>query len=328
MNGENLHITEELITKYLLKETSDAENTLIEQWLEAAPENRALLLRHKTVLDMLAFANADTDIEWQNFKTKLKPRTKEINLNYKTKPVSLRYWSIAASVLIIITLSIILNIYFNKEKMLTAETFDNIEEIALSDGSEITLNRNSVLHFPDKFSNDKRLVQLNGEAHFQVKSDNSKPFIVEANKLTVTVLGTSFYIRAYKDGREEVYVESGKVRCEHAGTNENIDLIGGEKYLFGTQTHEAEILTQNDKNSWAWKTASLAFVDMPLSHIVNQINNAYGCRITVNENLSDCHLTVNFDDLTLDGVLTVLQSILDFESNKEGKNIEITGNGC
>src|SRR5690606_37685879 len=57
-----------------------------------------------------------------------------------------------------------------------------------------------------------REVKLTGEAFFEIKKDESRPFLVYAQGIVTKVLGTSFNIRA-RQGDEKIIVDvkTGKV---------------------------------------------------------------------------------------------------------------------
>ena len=72
-------------------------------------------------------------------------------------------------------------------------------KIELSDGSRVWLNAASSLRFPTNFAGTHRIVQLTGEAYFEVKSNPKRPFTVEVGSLKVNATGTRFNINAYTD---------------------------------------------------------------------------------------------------------------------------------
>ncbi|WP_410219810.1 FecR family protein [Pedobacter sp.] len=73
-------------------------------------------------------------------------------------------------------------------------------EVKLPDGSSVWLNAASSLTYPLSFSKgQKRMVELKGEAYFEVKEDKLHPFVVKTVKQEVEVLGTHFNINAYTD---------------------------------------------------------------------------------------------------------------------------------
>jgi len=328
-NSNNHIVNEELLTRYLLGEATPDECALVEHWLEAAPENKSSLRRIKTMLDMVNLSKMNVDDEWQSFKPKLKNKPLEVSLDVPQKKISVRYYAIAASLFVLIGLSVYFAFFFNTvPKEVVAESGEIVKEIKLADGTNISLNRNSVLQYPESFTGDKRLVKLNGEAFFEVAHDSAKPFVVETEQFTVTVLGTSFYVSAFEGKTQQVVVESGTVKCQNLSTGESIVLNAGEKYILGQPVNEPVPASQKDMNAYAWKTARLVFVDENMTAIAESIGQTYGCQIILKGPIKNCILTVNFEDLTLDGVLNVLQTILNIEIRKDSKNIEIKGDGC
>ena len=74
--------------------------------------------------------------------------------------------------------------------------------LVLSDGTKVFLNADSELKYPVEFSDGKRIVDLKGEAYFEVHKDSLRPFIVRMNGAEVTVLGTSFNVNNYGEDTE------------------------------------------------------------------------------------------------------------------------------
>jgi transmembrane sensor len=74
--------------------------------------------------------------------------------------------------------------------------------VELPDGSKVWLNSASSLRFPAVFSDSQRLVELTGEAYFEVAKDKARPFIVKTASQSVEVLGTHFNVNAYIDEPE------------------------------------------------------------------------------------------------------------------------------
>jgi len=71
--------------------------------------------------------------------------------------------------------------------------------VILSDGTKVWLNAATTLRFPAMFKGRVRLVQLSGEAYFEVAKDKAHPFRVEVNNSTIEVLGTHFNVMGYVD---------------------------------------------------------------------------------------------------------------------------------
>ena len=71
--------------------------------------------------------------------------------------------------------------------------------LTLSDGTRVWLNAASSLTYPEIFQDRERVVELTGEAFFEVKPDTALPFIVKTQGMRVKVLGTTFNVKAYPD---------------------------------------------------------------------------------------------------------------------------------
>ena len=72
-------------------------------------------------------------------------------------------------------------------------------ELILPDGSKVWLNSESSIRFPVSFTGSFRVVEITGEAYFEVAENHDMPFRVKTEGITIEVLGTSFNVRAYAD---------------------------------------------------------------------------------------------------------------------------------
>src|SRR5882757_5500278 len=104
---------------------------------------------------------------------------------------------------------------------LTKKTTERSEYkyLLLPDSTQVWLNASSSLEFPDHFKPGKREVILSGEAYFDVKHADKSPFVIHTGKISTTVLGTAFNIKAYPD-RENIIVSvsRGKVKVNYNNT--------------------------------------------------------------------------------------------------------------
>ena len=107
--------------------------------------------------------------------------------------------------------------------------------IRLSDGSVVSLSVDSKLIVPEKFSSEIREVELEGEAYFEVTTDDQRPFIVHAKSASVHVLGTEFNIRAYEsDENVTLLVTEGRVslkKREHE-SEEAALVVAGQRGIY------------------------------------------------------------------------------------------------
>jgi len=103
-------------------------------------------------------------------------------------------------------------------------------QLRLPDGSRVWMNNVSSLRYPTAFQGKKRIVELSGEAYFEIAKDADKPFIVKLKNENVEVLGTSFNIMAYPEEEAvQTTLLTGSVRIT-AG-NASIQLKPDEQTL-------------------------------------------------------------------------------------------------
>jgi transmembrane sensor len=214
----------------------------------------------------------------------------------------------------------------NKSELINLETQNNTLEKVLPDGSKVFLNKNSKITYSTDFEGDTREVSLNGEAFFDIKRDESKPFVIDANETEIKVLGTSFNVNAYTKN-VKVSVETGKVQFSKK-----------KKQTILTKGEEAEFVAENDtllrrntldKNTFAYKTHVYVFEDSSLEHIIKVLSTGYQVPIAIqNPQLQTCRLTVRFDNETLQNSLNIIAETLNLQISKNGERYFVNGAGC
>ena len=110
------------------------------------------------------------------------------------------FYRVAATVLIVIGLGFAgYRIALPKQITVVTSSAEKNVNVSLPDGSIIWLNRNSSLIYPAKFRGNTRKVTLTGEAYFEIARNEAKPFIINAGKADVKVLGTTFNVITNND---------------------------------------------------------------------------------------------------------------------------------
>jgi transmembrane sensor len=154
--------------------------------------------------------------------------------------------------------------------------------VELPDGSEVTLNTDSVLR--TRADHDRRLVYLEkGQAFFQVAHDAKHPFVVTAAGRTVTALGTAFDVRV-DGGPFRVTLVEGKVRVEAAAPAMSSNTPGPKSVkVQATEMVAGSELIAPDDEQWrlaradvltetSWTRGQLVFENQPLSDVVRELN--------------------------------------------------------
>ncbi len=325
------HITHDLLAKYFAGESSIDENTQIENWLAEDKENAEELLQYEMIWQDLGQihdttaknSQINTDEAWEKLKLRKTDLQPEVLTN------SWGWIKIAASILLVLGMFAVINQLNKKEQILIAETSENIQMVALADGSEITLNNFSVLNYPETFKQEIRQVNLTGEAFFKISENPDKPFIVNIGQASVKVLGTSFNIKSSKNlDTVSVGVSTGKVRFAYQ--NQEKILTAGEKATL--IVNQQSIFQVNDDQSGLddfWRTRQLRFTGQKLSKVVETINTAYQSNIQLKgKNLLNCRLNVSFENDSLENILEVIALTLQLEVSNDNNQITLIGEGC
>jgi len=179
---------------------------------------------------------------------------------------------IAAIILIIVIPSVFIFRYFTRPKQKQLDASLSIKEGKLPDGTSVTLNKGALLEYPSSFNKHKRNVKLNGEAWFEVRHDNEKPFIITSRNVRVEVLGTSFYVNTNaSDNTMEVILNSGSVAIYFDDHMEN--------RLFLSPGEKAEIIPGQEKMEKRYQYRSeLQVVDDAKIHLCQHTAGHDHCR--------------------------------------------------
>ena len=343
MQNDSTYLTD-LITRYFSGEATGEEIIVLSGLLKSDPENQKRFDEYKNTWNLVEQANIETsvdiDAEWDkisskiDFTTEEKEETKIFKLVPDEKPKRNFYYQllkIAAVFILFAVSAIFIFNYLNKTENKKIVADNKSVESTLPDGSSVTLNSGSSLEYHDKFDKNKRSVKLNGEAYFNVKHDETKPFIISADDVMVEVLGTSFYVNTNAaNGMVEVILTSGKVAVYYKDKpSEKVILQPGEKAEFSKTAQTITKSVNENENYMAWKTKKMVFNDEKLADIIQVLNKVYLSDIRLkNNNMADCRVTASFDNQSLDAVLNVLKATVDLNINKTGSSIELSGNGC
>ncbi|MBE9601077.1 FecR family protein [Pedobacter sp. MC2016-24] len=171
-----------------------------------------------------------------------------------------------------------------------ATTIGETYQVRFSDGTAVWLNAASSLKFPAKFSKrSSRVVELNGEAYFEVSKDKAHPFIVKSKDQEVTVLGTHFNINSYADeNNTKTTLLEGSVRVtnraimqggdpglrrdERKGNAEVLLKPGQQSLLDHTSIKVAEVQTDD---VISWKNGNFMFNNEPMDVVMRKLSRWY-----------------------------------------------------
>ncbi len=216
-------------------------------------------------------------------------------------------WMAAAAVVVVLVLA---GIFFRQQPLTISAPAGEIAMIDLPDGSLVELQGGSTLTYARRFDARTRRARLDGEAFFEVTKAGT-PFVIETFNATVTVLGTSFNVRAWPDTPEAetvVFVETGLVEVTtKQATGDAIRLAAGEA---------ARVAAVDDASSpqaaaapdaaYLWRDDLFFFFDQPLGVMFDEIEQHFDIEIIASESIRSQTLTIKTDVTTAEALIAEL----------------------
>jgi hypothetical protein len=304
-----MQVTKALLVKFIENKCSREESELVYQYL----------LKDPHVLDEL-FSEAD----WETYNSNgvIDKRQSEIWFAAVQKQknagrvIAWKLWlRIAAAAVVILAVSLFVFQYIKpapKKEFMGVTTIRLVKKAAeskqkcfintsnkpltytLTDGSEITLYKNSTVECNQPFDSSKRDLLLHGEALFKVAKDKTRPFTVFTENFSTTALGTVFNIRAYNNKSESgVQLISGKVVVKNLrSTAGPVYMSPGDECLFRSgeqklelhafkapapvskpEIHMGQAVTETEEE--------IVFYNAPLQQVFNKIGSTYHITIQI-----------------------------------------------
>ena len=295
----------------------------IRKWLEGTldPREKAIFERTeeyqslKRLSDSLASFKApeyDVEAEYKALKSRqLERRGKVVSIN-RLAPL-LR----VAAMLIAVTG---LYFFFLRDTTTVVETLAaEKKELTLPDSSFVALNALSRLSFDAQQWKDKRIVELEGEAYFEVAKGSR--FDVLTSGGTISVLGTAFNVVNRKDFFEVVCYE-GSVKVK---TVQEIVKLSPKKVfqvIKGGGVKNGETATGNFP---AWRRSESSFESVPFRYVLEEFERQYDVTVnTVNVDVEKL-FTGTFTHADVSLALKSISLPLNLTYEVEGKKIVLAG---
>ena len=181
-------------------------------------------------------------------------------------------------------------------------------KFTLPDGSVGWLNSGSTIKYALNF-NQARVVQLSGEAFFDVKHEDSHQFVVKTKYMDVEVKGTAFDVAAYSDEDQiDVTLERGSVILKNDKLTVPVEMKPDEqvRYNYNKQTLTKEKVTAQYFSSW--KEGKLMLRNASLDDLAKQLSRWYNVDVSVqNSQNADIRYRATFEDENLNEVLRLLK---------------------
>lgn len=199
-------------------------------------------------------------------------------------------------------------------------------QIMFQDGTRAYVNSDTRLKYPKNFGLSTREVYLEGEAYFVVAPNKKRPFVVNMDKTSIQVLGTSFNVEAYPENKDiNIFLEEGKVSFNTL-SNKEYPMSPGERLVYNKKTEHCTIYKNtNSESVSSWKQNVIVFRDASLTEVIQKLSRWYDITFKVqDEKARDIALfTLTSNGGTLPDVLKDLEKIssLKFQYDKDLKEV-------
>lgn len=157
--------------------------------------------------------------------------------------------------------------------------------ITLCDGTEVYLNANSILEYPDNFAGNIREVKLEGEAYFKVRKSDV-PFVVRINDVRVKVYGTEFNINSMHENNIETTLITGLVGVKLLNQSEII-IKPNQMISVDIKMNKSIVKDVDVENYISWRSGYFRYADYNFTSVMNDIALWYGVKIELSDTIKN-----------------------------------------
>jgi len=308
--------------RYFAGEMEEKEMAGFQKELASDPAMEQAFLSYQRIWQAQPSAPADRwdeTMAWAEFERR--------NIVIAPKSNSRRivaYWSIAASILLIVVASF----YFLALPTPKTYLYADSSPIELNDGSKVHLNKGSAITvYP--FSRKERHIELSGEAFFEVSPDAKRPFTISCGGTETEVVGTTFDIKQIKE-KVQLFVNSGKVIFRSQENIQNaLALKAGEGAYF--ENHKMQIVANPSPNTISWQTNELRLYKLSFEQAIKDVAEYFGKNISVeNPDINSCgvSITLPFKNPEIQNVLKAISKTINAQLVEENGKYIIKGGNC
>ena len=181
----------------------------------------------------------------------------------------------------------------------------------LPDGTKVWLNGTTSIDYPTQFSGNERLVELNGEAFFEV-AKSQKPFRVKMGNLYVEAVGTAFNCKAYQtDQKTEILLTQGRVNLLIGKNNERekiFSLTPKQLAIYNKTDKKISRKTVDPLKYTAWLEGKIIFKNDNLHDVLLHLERWYNVSFEIDEKIKgDYAFTGSFNGEELSQILKYIE---------------------
>ncbi len=282
-------------------------------WVNQSEENQKTYIRYKNLWALLQ-RGKEMDTKYieeglRNVKSKINRSNKRFSF--------INVFKYAAIIVVALIGGFMLNtLRFDTEISMNEINVPkgNRTSIVLPDSTKVWINNDTKFKYPSVFSGNERVIELTGEAYFEVKHDPKHPFIVKTGHARVKVIGTKFIVSAYPDDDYiETYLISGNVHFQIRKNNYSKKFISynlNPGYSLNYNKNSGKLIKKRITSTFYnyWMNGIYEFNDESLESLANKIYRIYNTKI-IFENDFLKHKTYTGTLSVDDNIFTFIEAI-------------------
>lgn len=213
-----------------------------------------------------------------------------------------------------------------KETPLIAD--QGIVSTYLPDESKVILNRNAEVFLKAEFNREKRNLRLNGEAYFDVKKNQKKPFTIFFKEHKLIVTGTKFNVRSIKGENVEVTVTEGQVHVYPDKDSENYYAVNAGEQLVINNARSITITPVKASHYLVWSNDDLNFDRITLKELSVILSRYYSKEVAVKQDIASCLFSGDLSGLKLEEALKIVSLTNKLEISDIKGQFYLNGPSC
>lgn len=202
-------------------------------------------------------------------------------------------------------------------------------KIVLPDGTKVWLNAASSLSYRTslKERGGERIINMSGEAYFEVNKDKNHPFVVSSEKMKITVLGTHFNMNAYNDEVDtKVTLLEGSVKVNSLTSSADEKILKPDQQAILKSSGSLNIADVDASVEVAWKDGEFAFRMKTLEELMKEVSRWYDVQVVYEQPALKKKLLggsiSKFEKVSK--VLSMIETTTNVKFKIEGKKITVT----
>ncbi|PLX25279.1 MAG: hypothetical protein C0599_00920 [Salinivirgaceae bacterium] len=304
---------------YLSGELDQQEKAHFEEQLRNDPQLNQEIELLAQFWNKMEQKNFDTDAAWENLSRRIDTE-KPIKKRRIGKEMLI---GIAAASIIIFGLLTIIIAEFLPGNDQIKYIAEQRMEVQLPDNSKVILQKGTKLTLDEHFNSNTRTVNLKGKAWFEVTPNKEIPFIIQAARCEVKVVGTKFSVDSRPNMADKVVVKSGEVMVTHKFSDKTVTLVANDNVAVSNETFTENIPLPDNYLSWVFR--KFYFSNNTLNDVCLDLNQAFIKHIKLDGNdIGKLKLSATFSNQTIDEIAQIIAETHNLKISSNNKVIVLS----